>query len=87
MIETMKPSVYSEEYTKLRDWLKSKRHDEGLTLRDVASRLGRHHSVIGKLEQDRRRIDVVELVIYCQTIKADPHEAIDILLQSLSEDS
>lgn len=83
MIETMKPSVYSEEYQQLRNWLKSKRHDEGLTLRDVASKLGRHHSVIGKLEQDRRRIDIVELVIYCQAIKADPHDAIEILIQSL----
>jgi transcriptional regulator with XRE-family HTH domain len=85
MIETMKPSVYSQEYQNLRDWLKSKRNEKGITLRDVAIKLGRHHSIFGKLEQDRRRIDVVELVIYCQAIGADPHEAIDILINSLSE--
>jgi transcriptional regulator with XRE-family HTH domain len=81
----MKPSVYSQEYQNLRDWLKSKRNEKGITLRDVAIKLGRHHSIFGKLEQDRRRIDVVELVIYCQAIGADPHEAIDILINSLSE--
>ena len=85
MIETMKPSVYSTEYQQLRTWLKLKRHEKGLTLRDVAVKLGRHHSVFGKLEQDRRRIDVVELVLYCQAIEADPHEAIDILIRSVSD--
>lgn len=79
----MKPSAYSKQYTDLRSWLKLKRLEKGLTIRDVAEILQRHHSVIGKLEQDRRRIDIIELLEYCRAVDADPHEAIDLLLLSL----
>ncbi|WP_420553788.1 helix-turn-helix domain-containing protein [Neptuniibacter marinus] len=80
----MKPSTYSKQYQELRLWLKAKREERGLSIRAVAEILQRHHSVIGKLEQDRRRIDIIELVAYCHAIGADPHEAIDVLEQSFS---
>ncbi len=79
----MKTSVYSKQYQDLRTWLVKKREEKGLSIRAVAEKLQRHHSVIGKLEQDRRRIDIIELIEYCRVIGADPHEAIDILQKSL----
>jgi len=78
----MKPSAYARHYTALRSWLKLQREAQGLSLREVGERLGRHHSVIGKFEQDRRRIDIAEYVDYCACLGIDPHEGLDILIQA-----
>lgn len=61
--------------------MKQKREESGLSLRAVAEILGRHHSVVGKLEQDRRKVEILEFVAYCQAIGADPHEGLDIIIQ------
>lgn len=79
----MKSSIYSKQYQDLRFWLKQKREESGLSIRAVAEKLHRHHSVVGKLEQDRRRIDIVDLIEYCHAVDADPHEAIELLHKSL----
>ena len=81
IIETMKPSSYSPHYDKLRAWMKQKREESGLSLRAVGELVGRHHSVVGKLEQDRRKIEMLEFIAYCQAVGADPHEGLDLLLQ------
>ncbi len=54
-----------------------------MSLRDAAKVMGRHHSVLGKMEQDRRKIEILEFVSYCKVIGADPHEGIDLLVKSL----
>jgi transcriptional regulator with XRE-family HTH domain len=86
IIETMKSSPYSPHYEKLRTWLKQRRDESGLTLRDVAELMGRHHSVLGKMEQDRRKIEILEFVEYCQVLGANPHEGLDVLIKSLKSD-
>lgn len=83
----MKSSPYSSHYEKLRAWLKEQRDESGLSLRDAADALGRHHSVLGKMEQDRRKIEILEFVRYCQVIGADPHEGLDVLIRSLQQDA
>lgn len=83
----MKSSPYSSHYEKLRTWLKHSREESGLSLRSVADAMGRHHSVLGKMEQDRRKIEVLEFVRYCQVVGADPHEGLDILIKSLEDES
>jgi cytoskeletal protein RodZ len=82
----MKSSPYSPHYEKLRTWLKQSREETGLTLRDVADAMGRHHSVLGKMEQDRRKIEILEFVRYCKILGVDPHEGLDILVKSLEGD-
>lgn len=82
----MKSSPYSPHYEKLRAWLKEQRDESGLSLRDAADALGRHHSVLGKMEQDRRKIEILEFVRYCQVIGADPHEGLDVLIRSLQQE-
>lgn len=62
--------------------MKQKREESGLSLRSVAEAMGRHHSVLGKMEQDRRKIEILEFISYCQAIGADPHEGLDVLLKS-----
>lgn len=79
----MRSSTYSKEYAALREWLKRKREEQGLSLRDVGELVGRHHSVIGKMEQDRRKIDVVEFVEYCQALGLDPKEGVGIISKTL----
>lgn len=81
----MKSSTYSIHYEKLRKWLKLKREEKGLSLRDVASIVDRHHSIVGKMEQDRRKIDVVEFVEYCIELEIDPLEGIKVVVDSLDE--
>lgn len=75
----MRSSTYSKEYAALRAWLKTKREEKGLSLREVGELVGRHHSVIGKMEQDRRKIDVVEFVEYCKALDIDPTEGIQVI--------
>ena len=84
IIETMKTSAYSIPYDKLRDWLKQRREEKGLSLRAVATLLGRHHSVIGKMEQNRRKIEICEFVEYCQVLDIDPHEGLAILMSAMN---
>lgn len=79
----MKPSAYTIDYEKLRSWMAKKRGEAGLSLRDAAKTMGRHHSVLGKMEQDRRKIEITEFINYCRSIDADPHEGLDILIKSM----
>lgn len=81
----MKSSPYSPHYEKLRTWLKEQRDKSGLSLRDVAEAMGRHHSVLGKMEQDRRKIEILEFVRYCQVLGVNPHEGLDVLIESLQK--
>ncbi|RNL67506.1 XRE family transcriptional regulator [Zhongshania marina] len=83
IIETMKPSPYTIHYDNLRAWLKQQRENSGLSLRAASAMMGRHHSVLGKMEQDRRKIELSEFIEYCEVIGADPHEGMDVMINSL----
>jgi hypothetical protein len=41
-------------------------------MRELAARLEAPHSLIGKVEQGERRLDVVEFLQYCEALKASP---------------
>lgn len=79
----MKTSPYSPQYEELRLWLRREREARGLTLRDVSNLVGRHHSIIGKLEQSSRKIDIVEYVLYCRVLGIDPEIGLGIIQGSL----
>ncbi|MGB3727125.1 MAG: helix-turn-helix transcriptional regulator [Glaciecola sp.] len=79
----MKTSVYSPHYEKLRVWLKSARQARNLSLRDVSEMTGVHHSVYGKMEQARRRIDIIEFVEYCKALEVDPLEGVNVIINSM----
>lgn len=81
----MKPSPYSTHYDQLRAWMKQKREESGMSLRAVADVMNRHHSVFGKMEQNGRKIEIVEFVQYCQALGADPHEGLELLIKSLKK--
>ena len=64
----MEKSLYSENDQKLRDWLKQKRLEQKLTMRELGARLERPHQFVGKVENGERRLDVYEYVQYCQAL-------------------
>jgi len=72
-------SLGSPENERLIAWLKEKRKSQGLSMRDLASRLDVSHSFVGKVEQQERRLDVVEYIQYCKALKVSPAEGLDII--------
>lgn len=83
----MKTSVYSTHYDQLRTWLKHARESRNLSLRDVAKLTGRHHSLYGKMEQARRKIEIIEFVEYCEVLGADPVEGLKVVIASIHQNN
>ena len=75
----MEKTIYTDEYRGLLDWLRDQRKRGGLTLRTLGAKLGVHHSVIGRIEQGERRLDIVEFVQLCRAIGCDSEEGLDLL--------
>jgi len=50
------------------------RERAGLTQRDLAARLKRPHSFIGRIEAGERRIDVIEFIEIARVMDIDPRE-------------
>lgn len=82
----MKSSPYSPHYEKLQTWLKEQRGKRGYSQREVSEIMNRHHSIVGKIEQRRKKIELVEFIKYCQVLGADPYEGLSILMESLQEE-
>jgi len=75
----MKKIIYSKESELLRNWLKEKRLDVGLSIRGVADKLDIHHSILGKIETGERQVGAIELIKFCEVLNADINEIIDKL--------
>lgn len=83
MIETMKRSLYSQKYEILRRWLKEERlKQKGLSIRKLAEALDIHHSIVGKIEQGERKLDVIEFVEYCDVLGVDPKKGIELIRET-----
>lgn len=84
----MDTSIYSKPYDELRTWLIRKRADkQGLTVRALAEDLKIDFSIITKIENGVRRLDIVEFVKYCEALDADPLEGVKIIQKNISIDS
>jgi len=73
-------TLYSDESKQLTAWLKAQRAQSGLTIRELATKLGWASSIVGKIEQGERRLDVIEFIKYCEALECDPVEGIEYLL-------
>ncbi len=49
------------------------RKQAGLTQRDVAARLNKPPSFVGKVEKIERNLSVSEFVAWCEAINVEPH--------------
>ncbi len=79
--EAMK-TIYSPAYRALLAWLREKRRAQGISMRDLAAKLGVPHSWIGKIETGERRLDVAEFVRLCEALEIDPHAGVKLLKRS-----
>lgn len=71
-VKTKSKSVQSKSNKELTSWLKQMRQEQGHTMRSLSEILGTPHSYIGKVENQERRLDVVEYIEYCTALKVDP---------------
>jgi transcriptional regulator with XRE-family HTH domain len=72
-------TVSSTENSRLTQWLKTKRQQRGHTMRSLAEVLGTPHSFISKIENQERRLDVVEFIHYCEALDIDPIEGLALI--------
>ena len=75
----MTKSIYSPEMIAIRNWLREKRLEQHLTMRQLAERLERPHSFVQRVEEGDRRLDVVEFVWYCQALGIEPMLGLQII--------
>jgi len=75
----MKKQIYTKTNEAFVCWLKQQRESKGLTLRQVSEIIGRHHSIIGNIETQVRRMDVAEFYEYCELLELNPHDCFDFI--------
>ena len=86
MVKTIfNDSVNSSANEKLCTWLKNGRKSQvpKVTLRTVGSLINSPHTLPSKIENGKRRIDVVEFVLYCNAIGLDPMEGLKVVQKEL----
>jgi transcriptional regulator with XRE-family HTH domain len=64
----MEKSIFSEDYAVFLHCLREARRQAGLTQVQLAARLGESQSTVSKCERGERRIDVVELLRFCDAL-------------------
>ena len=77
----MSKSVSSDENKKLMQWLKAKRIEKGHTMRTLSQIINTPHSFIGKVENQERRLDIIEYLRYCEALEVDPLEGLKLVLE------
>lgn len=78
----MKKTIYSNSSKILTQTLCDARKSAGLTIRQLAEKMGVHHSIIGKIEIGERRLDVIEFIEYCRVLNINPNEVIEKIIAS-----
>jgi ribosome-binding protein aMBF1 (putative translation factor) len=53
----------------------------GMTQRDLAARIKRPHSFVGRMEAGERRVDVIEFIEIARVLGADPKELFGRLME------
>ena len=71
---TLRKTLRSKGHRALIDILVESREQAGLTQRDLAARLKRPHSFIGRIEAGERRVDVIEFIEIARVMGLDPKD-------------
>jgi transcriptional regulator with XRE-family HTH domain len=69
---TLRKTLRTKGHRALIDILVESRQLAGLTQRDLAARLKRPHSFIGRIEAGERRVDVIEFIEIARVMGLDP---------------
>lgn len=81
----MDKTIYSRQSKALCHTLVAMRESAGLTQRQLAAKLKREHNLVGRLELDERRLDVVEFYWFCKACGANPESAARSMMRRLQE--
>ena len=81
----MKKAIHTKHSQVLRQALVQLRQQAGLTQRQLAQRLRRERSLVGRLELGERRVDVVEFFWICQACGADPARTASSLMRQFAK--
>src|SRR5260221_293502 len=69
---TLRKTLRSRGHRALIELIVSTRNQAGLTQRDLAARLKRPHSFVGRIEAGERRVDVVEFIEIARVLEMEP---------------
>ena len=64
----MEKSIHSRKYAAFLETLRRVREERGLIQSELANRLGATQSFVSKCERGERRLDVVELIHWCEAL-------------------
>jgi len=67
-------------------FLVKKRKERQLSTRELAAKLGIHHSIVGKIETCMRKIDSIELITYCNALGVEPAEALSVADKAMGKE-
>lgn len=71
----MEKSTFTPLYSRLLAKLKDMRAAAGMNQRQLADKLGREHSFVGRIETGERRVDIVEFFWIAEACGQDPEAA------------
>jgi transcriptional regulator with XRE-family HTH domain len=78
---TLRKTLRSKGHKALIGLLVSTRERAGLTQRDLAARLKRPNSFVGRIEAGERRVDVIEFIEIARVMDADPRQLFAKLIE------
>ena len=71
--------------------LQAARKKTGLTMREAGERLlavgfsSSNHVIVNKVENNKRRVDIVEFTQFCKAYEIDPIETLATLIKAIEE--
>ena len=81
---TLRKTLRGRGHRKMIELLVAARERAGLTQRDVAARLRRPHSFVGRIEAGERRVDVVEFIEIARVLETDPQVLFGNLIRQIT---
>lgn len=61
------------------------RTEAGVTQRELARRLQRRHSYVSRIEMGDRRLDVPEMIQWCEVLGSDPVDVMKRIMRRSSD--
>jgi transcriptional regulator with XRE-family HTH domain len=80
----MVDSQWSPGYDKVLEAVVDMRTRAGLTQRELAEKVGREQSFIGRIETRQRRIDLVEFIWIARCCGLDPEQEVAAIVKHIS---
>jgi transcriptional regulator with XRE-family HTH domain len=78
---TLRKTLRTRGHRALISLLVSTREAAGFTQRDLAARLKRPHSFVGRIEAGERRVDVIEFIEIARVMDVDPGQLFSKLVE------